>query len=283
MVLKLGILYERLRKDEILLIEEAKKRGIEIVLINDKEVVFELEQHKKTADIILERCINHSRAMYSLQIFNANGIPTINSATCAELCGSKFLVTSALIEHGIPTPQVAIAFTEKAALSAIENIGYPAVLKPAIGTWGTLLAKVNDREAAEAVVSHKKNLGSYHHSVYYIQEYIKKPGRDIKVFVVENKVVGAVYRECNHWMTHFDKGAVLKTCKITPGIEKLALAAAKAVQGDIVAIDILEDGKKLQVLEVDYTVEFSKYFPHISTCIVQEIISFVIKKAKEGV
>lgn len=263
--MNIGILYSRLRKDENLIIQELEKRGHTAVLLDDKEIYFDLAKlNKKIAplDLVLERCISHSRAAYSLRILEENNVRTVNSADTAELCGSKFLVTEALLAAGISTPHVAIAFNRTQALKAIESMGYPVVLKPAIGSWGTLLAKINDVDAAQAVLAHKKVLGSFHHAIYYIQQYIHKPGRDIRALVIGNRVVNAIYRQADFWITHLDHGAEIKKCSLTPEIKKLAVAAAQAVDGEIVAVDMVEDMTgKLYVLEVDYTVEYSKYAP----------------------
>lgn len=276
--MKLGMLYERIRKDEKLLIETAKRKGARVELINDKEVVFNLE-NGFDYDVVLERCLNHLTAMYAVTILNSFGIRTVNSGETAQTCGSKFLVTEALLKNNIPTPKVMIAFTPERAIEAIEKMGYSVVLKPAIGSWGKLLAKINDREAAEAVLDHKNKLGTYHHSVFYIQKYIEKPGRDIRAFVVGDKV-RAIYRSSKHWITHLDKGAVVSKCPVTDEIKDLALRAAKAVKGDIVAVDMLETNNGLIVLEVDYTPEFSLYFPALDKGIADDIIDYLISIVK---
>ena len=276
--MKLGILYDRIRRDEKLIIDAAEKQGAEVVLFDANTLVLPLEKNILDCDVLLERCINHARAMYTLQIAEAFGIPCINSARTAEICGSKFLVTEALLAHKVPTPQTAIAFTREKALEGVERMGYPVVLKPAVGSWGTLLAKVNDREAAEAVIDHKSILGSYHHSVFYLQKYIQKPNRDIRAFVIGNKVVGAVYRLCNHWITHLEKGATLKPCPLTPELEKIACAAARAVEGDIVAVDIVEHRDGFLVIEVEYTVEFSQFFPILTPEFPEKIIKYIMEK-----
>jgi len=279
--MRLGILHERIRKDEKLLIESAKKHKLDVSLLNDKEIVFKLEEKEFDFDIILERCINHLKAMYSMFILDRFGIPTVNSSQTAEICGSKFLVTQALVKNKVPTPKVVIAFTKEKALEAIEDMGFPVVLKPAIGSWGKLLAKVNDLEAAEALLDHKTKLGSYHHSVFYIQEYIEKPGRDIRAFVVGGRVAGAVYRNSKHWITHLDKGAVISKCPVSKEIKELALKASNAVKGDIVAVDILETGQGMMVLEVDYTPEFSDYFPELDKKIIDDVITCLVGKVKK--
>ncbi len=273
--MRLGILYDRIRKDEKMIIEKAKKENIEIELIDANKAVFALEKKDYSFGLVLERCISHARALYSLKILNEQGIRTINSSRTAEICGSKFLVTESLLKNNIPTPKVIMAFTPKTAIEAVEKIGYPCVMKPSIGSWGTLLAKINDREAAEAVISHKEILGSYHHSVYYVQEYIRKPGRDIRAFVIGNKVVGAIYRTSRHWITHVDKGAILTKCPVTDEIKDIALRAARAVNGEFVAVDIVESEKGLMVFEVEYTVEFSRFFPVLSENIVDELIKYI--------
>ncbi|MEI6222819.1 MAG: RimK family alpha-L-glutamate ligase [bacterium] len=283
--MRIGILHSRLRKDENLIIEELEKRGHTAVLFDDRELVFSLDEiNKKTfdVDVMLERCMSHSRAYYSLQMLNDFAIPTVNSATTAELCGSKFLVSETLQAAGVPTPPVFVAFNRTQALKAVQTMGFPVVMKPAIGSWGTLLAKVNDIDAAQAVLAHKRVLGNYLHGVYYIQKYIQKPGRDIRVIVIDNKAIAAVYRNADFWITHLDHGATLEACPITPEIEKISVEAAKAVGGEIVAVDLAEDmQKKLWVLEVDYTVEFSPFAEVIDEgLIVREMVDYLEKKVK---
>ena len=140
---------------------------------------------------------------------------------------------------------------------------------------------IDVREAAEAVIDHKEKLGSYHHSVYYIQEYVNKPGRDIRVFVVGDKVVGAIYRYSKHWMTNIENNQTIEKCELTNEIRELALAATKAVKGEIVAVDMLEKGYKILVNEINYTVEFSKILSLFDKNIVNEIIDHVERKYSE--
>src|SRR5919206_4701923 len=199
--MRIGVLCSRVRVEEKLLFQEMDRRGLDYVRIDDDEVIFNLNEASYPYDIVLERSIHHSRALYSLKALNDAGVPTVNTAAVADVCGDKFKTTQALIKHGVPTPRTLMAFTPESALRAIEALGYPVVLKPAIGSWGRLIAKVNDREAAEALLEHKEVLGSYHHSIFYIQEYIPKPAGDIRCFVVGDRVIGASYRSSPHWIT----------------------------------------------------------------------------------
>lgn len=283
--LKIGMLHSRIRVEEKLLTEAFESRGIRLELIDDRTIVFDLHSHEwKKFDVVLERCINHSRALYALRILNDWGIATVNSYGVAMVCGNKLETTSALIRDGVPSPRVLIAFTPESALQAIEELGYPVVLKPAVGSWGRLLAKVNDREAAEALLEHKEILGSYHHSIFYIQEFIdKKSSRDIRSFVIGDQTVGAIYRKSEHWITNTARGGEATGCPITPEIDRLSRAAAAAVGGGVVAIDLLEtqDGRIL-VNEVNYTMEFRNSIATTGVDIPGKVAEYVIDIARKN-
>ncbi|HVO44129.1 MAG TPA: lysine biosynthesis protein LysX, partial [Aggregatilineales bacterium] len=172
-------------------------------------------------------------------------------------CADKLLTTVALQEAGIPQPRVRIAFTPESAIKAIEEMGYPVILKPVVGSWGRLLARVNDRDAAEAILEHKEVLGSYQHSIIYIQEMIRKPGRDIRAFVVGDECICAIYRQSEHWITNTARGGKASNCPVTPELNALAVGAAKAVGGGVLAVDVFEDPDRgLLVNEINHTMEF---------------------------
>lgn len=222
-----------------------------------RRVAFDLAETRNRYSVVLLRCISHSQSLYVARILNQQGIKTVNSYQTIVACGDKLLTTAALAEQGIPTPRTVVAFTARAALQAIEDLGYPVVLKPLVGSWGRLLSKVNDRQAAEAILEHKEALGVNHGSVFYIQEYVDKPQRDIRVLVAGDEVVYAIYRRSEHWITNTGRGAEANPCPITPELAQLSLAAAQAVRGGLLAVDILEmpDGRLL-VNEVNHTPEF---------------------------
>ena len=253
--LNLGILFSRIRVEEKMLIKEARDRGHEITRVDSRELVFDFEKDYDM-DLILERDVSHSRALYILNLFENGNVPTINSYKTARICGDKIATTKALSDAGVPTPDVKVAFTKDSALSAIESMGYPVVLKPVTGSWGRLLAKINDRESAEAVLEHKSQLGSYYHKIFYIQEYIDKPNRDIRAFVVGDETIAAIYRESEHWITNTAQGGKATNCPVTDEIADICERAAKAVGGGVLAVDLLEGKDGLTVAEVNYTVEF---------------------------
>jgi [lysine-biosynthesis-protein LysW]--L-2-aminoadipate ligase len=275
--MKIGILCSLIRKEERLLLDEFRRRNIEFIRIDDRELILDLHHRTWDFDVILERCINHSRALHTLKYLNDCGVKTVNTYEVASTCGDKLLTTLALIRDEVPTPKVYVAYTPEAALQAIEQLGYPVVLKPAVGSWGRLLSKVNDRDAAEALLEHKETLGSYHHSTYYIQEYVEKRGRDIRSFVVGDETICAIYRTSQHWITNTARGGIASNCPVTPDLHEISVRAAKAVGGGIVAIDIFETPDGLTVNEVNYTMEFRNSIDTTGVDIPAKVVDYVIE------
>ena len=278
--MKIGILCSLIRKEEKLLFDEFRRRDLEFVRIDDRELILDLHQRQWDFDVILERSINHSRALHTLKYLNDCGVKTVNSYEVANTCGDKLLTTLALIREGVPTPKVSVAYTPESALQAIERLGYPVVLKPAVGSWGRLLSKVNDRDAAEALLEHKETLGSYHHSTYYIQEYVEKHGRDIRSFVVGDETICAIYRTSPHWITNTARGGIATNCPVTPDLNEISVRAAKAVGGGIVAIDIFETPEGLLVNEVNYTMEFRNSIDTTGVNIPAKVVDYVLQVAR---
>jgi len=277
--MKLGLLYSRVRVEEKMLFDALDARGIPYDRIDDRDVEFDLLNpgHWRDYDVILERCINHSRALYALKILNDWGIPSVNTAYVADVCGNKLVTSSQLVKAGVPTTRIKVAFTPDSAIKAIEEFGYPVVLKPAVGSWGRLLSKINDREAAEAVLEHKEILGSYHHSIFYIQEYIRKPGRDIRAFVVGDETIAAIYRGSEHWITNTARGGQASNCPVTPELNKLCVAASRAVGGGITGVDVMEDPERgYLVNEVNYTIEFRNSIATTGVDIPNRILDYVL-------
>lgn len=275
--MRIGILCSLIRKEEKLLFDEFRRQGLEFTRIDDRELILDLHHRQWDFDVILERCINHSRALHTLKYLNDCGVKTVNTYEVASTCGDKLLTTLALIHDGVPTPKVYVAYTPESALQAIETLGYPVVLKPAVGSWGRLLSKVNDRDAAEALLEHKETLGSYHHSTYYIQEYVEKRGRDIRSFVVGDETICAIYRTSPHWITNTARGGIATNCPVTPDLNEISVQAAKAVGGGVVAIDLFETPSGLMVNEVNYTMEFRNSIDTTGVNIPAKVVDYVLE------
>lgn len=278
---RVGVLLSRVRVEEKLLLEELERRHVPTTILDDRQLVLRLETKPELGvDVVAERCIQHSRALYALSVLEAWGIPTVNTFEVADVCGNKLLTTMRLIRHGVPSPRTRLAFTPESALAAIEELGYPAVLKPLVGSWGRLISRVNDRDAAESILEHKEVLGTYMHSIFYVQEYIAKPGRDIRAFVVGDECIGAIYRASDHWITNTARGGTATKCEVTPELGDLSVRAAKAVGGGVVAIDLLESDRGLLVNEVNYTMEFRNSIDTTGVNIPGKVVDHILAVAR---
>jgi len=281
--LKLGVLYSRVRVEEKWIFAAMETRGIDYERLDDRAISFDLENAEpwRAFDAVLERSISYTSGLYALRLLNSFGVPTVNTAAVAEVCGDKLTTSAMLAKAGVPQPRNVVAFTPEAALDAIEAFGYPVVLKPVVGSWGRLLAKINDRDAAEAVLEHKATLGSVQHSVFYIQEFIKKPGRDIRAIVIGDRVLTAMYRKSEHWITNTARGGEGELCPITPDIEEICLKATAAVGGGVLAVDLIEHSERgYLVNEINHTMEFHTMQPVSGVDIAGEIVEYTMRIAE---
>lgn len=277
---RVALLCSRVRVEEKLLREALVRRGAAVERIDDREVVFDLTVPWRDIDVVLERSLSQTNGLAALQVFEAWGLPAVNSYAVSALCADKLATSAALTAASVPTPRTIVAFTPASALEAAESIGYPVVLKPVTGSWGRLLARINDRDAAEALFEHKHTLGSPEHSVFYVQEHCNKPARDIRVFVIDGEPICAVYRESEHWITNTARGAVTSNCPLTPDIARLSRQASAAVGGGVLAVDLLEDGDRLLVSEVNAGMEFRNSIDVTGTDIPGHIADFVLRVAR---
>ncbi|MEN8173686.1 MAG: lysine biosynthesis protein LysX [Chloroflexota bacterium] len=282
---RIGVMFSRVRLDEKWIFAAMEQRGLNYERINDRNISFDINNPEQWLkyDVILARNISYSSGLYALRVLNSWGIPTVNSARVAETCGDKLNTTAALARAGVPQPKTMIAFTPESALEAVEELGYPVVLKPVIGSWGRLLSKINDRDAAEAILEHKSVLGSYQHSVFYIQEYIEKPSRDIRTFVFDNETVCAIYRNSPHWITNTARGGSGEICPVTPEINDLSVQAAQAVGGGMLAVDLVEHPMKgLLVNEINHTMEFHTTVPLTGVDLPNMVVNYLLTSARQN-
>jgi [lysine-biosynthesis-protein LysW]---L-2-aminoadipate ligase len=286
--MRTGIIITHIRPEEKLLISAFQALGLQPDIIADSTINIDItagsEQIAPSGipwrdyDVIMERSVSTSRGLYALAILESWGIHTINNYHTASTCADKLLTTIALTRAGVPQPTVRVAFDPDSTIQAIENVGYPAVLKPVTGSWGRLLAKVNDQESAEAIIEHRQTLGDYSHHIYYVQEYIAKPGRDIRAFVLGDHTICAIYRDSPHWITNTARGGKASNCPVTPELDDICQRAAQAIGGGVVAIDVLEDPDRgFLVNEVNHTMEFRNSSVPTGVDIAAEVARFALQ------
>lgn len=255
---RIAIVYDRLRPEERMLFEAFEREDIPFEQLYAPQLTADFSDPEAFArfDVMVERCTSQTRGLAVSRLFDGFSAFTINRPQTIEVCGDKLATNAALTKADVPTPRVGIAFEREAALNLCEAFGYPVVMKPVLGSWGRMVSKLNDRDAVEAVLEHKEVLGGHQHKVFYIQEYVEKPGRDIRAFVVGNEVICAIYRCSAHWITNTARGAEAANCPLTDELVEISEQAARAVGGGVLAVDVLESERGLLVNEVNHTMEF---------------------------
>jgi len=257
--MRIGMLQLRLRVEERMLVEAFEARGVAVEPIDLRTVVFDLADGSawRGYDLILDRSISLMSSLAAVRTLEAFGVRCVNPARAIEVCADKLRTTLALEQAGIPTARTRIAVSEEAALDAIEALGYPVVLKPTIGSWGRQVSRLNDRDAAEAVLEHRAAMSAIERGPYYIQEHIDKPGRDIRVFVVGGEAIAAIERRSAHWRTNTATGGQAAGLPVEGELRSLSERAAACSGGDILAIDLLECPRRgLLVSEINHSMEF---------------------------
>ncbi|TKR25715.1 lysine biosynthesis protein LysX [Natronomonas salsuginis] len=257
--MNVGVIYSRIRRDEKLLLSELRDRGHEVTKIDVRKERFSVHEPPEAfddVDIVVDRCLATSRSRYVTRFVEAYDIPVVNDPETAAICADKARNSLALAEAGVPTPRTEVTFTKESAMESIETFGYPCVLKPVIGSWGRLMAKIDSRDAAEAILEHKETLGHYEHKVFYIQEFVEKPGRDIRVLATDGEPIAAMARSSDHWLTNAARGAQTESIEITDEMADFVERASDAVGSGLLGVDLMETGDSYTVHEVNHTVEF---------------------------
>lgn len=253
------ILYDQLRWEEKSLIEAAQKKDIKLEVINCRENSIQLDEDRSNYrdDIILQRCVSYYNNLHSTAAFEGLGAKVINCLHTAIMCGNKLFTHMELSKSDIAIPKAFCAFSNQSAMSILNKNGYPKVIKPVVGSWGRMIALLKDKEAAEAVIEDREHMYPLYH-VFYFEEFVKRPPRDIRSIVVGDRVVAAIYRYSgdNEWKTNMALGGKAEACKITSEMEEICLKAAKTMKGEILGVDLMESENGLLVHEVNNTTEF---------------------------
>jgi [lysine-biosynthesis-protein LysW]--L-2-aminoadipate ligase len=281
---RIGLIYDTIRAEEKAIVESARKKGVELVLTDSKELVLNINEclNYRFGKIVLQRCVSYFRLLHLTAFLEAKDVVVVNSFNTASNAGNKLLTSLALARNKIPTPNTKIAFTRKSSLKALDELGYPAILKPIVGSWGRLIAILKDRESAESIFEDREYMFPLY-QIYYIQEKVKRPPRDIRTVVIGDRVVASIYRESgpNNWRTNTALGGKVINCPITKELEDVCLKAARSVGGGILGVDCMESPDGILVHEVNNTVEFRNTIPVTGVDIPSLIIDYLVKISKE--
>jgi len=288
----IGFFSGRVRVEEKLLLEAYARRGVEVQRFTERSLALRLDclasdplpANGASLDVFHDRGLAFGTAAPLLEVLEASGVRCVNRAGVVATCGDKLKTSLALARAGVPQPETYWCTSAEEALRILdERLGYPAVLKPQVGSWGRLVARLDTRAAAEAVLEDREVLGSFHHQTHYLQRMIEKPGRDLRVFVVGDEPIAAVYRSSEHWLTNTARGATTSACPVEGEVGELALRAARAVGGGILAVDLVEDPDRgLLALEVNHSGEFRNSIEPTGVDIPGRMVDFVLQTARES-
>jgi len=282
---KICVVFDRLRTEEKLLQKKAEELGYETSMIDAKITSFDTDskpENYEFGDVVLERCVSYYRGLHFTACLEFMDIPVINKFNVANTCGNKMITSMLLKKNNIPTPKTYFSFTAETALENFEKIGYPLVIKPIIGSWGRSVMPIKDKDTAEAVIENRQVTDGPQDRIYYLQEMIDRPPRDIRVITVGDQAISAMYRKSSGgFKTNIALGAEPELCDITKEIEDLCEKTSKAVGGGILGIDLMEDKERgLVVHEVNNTVEFKGLVKVSKKNIPKEMIDYAISNIK---
>ncbi len=280
--MRLGLLHTTIREEEKLLLAAARDFNVEIEAVDVRGIVLDPSWRRDSFDLVLERCVSTTIGWHATMFFETMGIKVVNSLLVAANCENKMKTSLLFHKFDVPTPPFALAFTEDEAKKAVEQLGgFPVVLKPVSGSWGRLLAKINDEDALEAVIEQKMVLGSPAQKPLYLQKYYQKKGRDIRVAVVGDHVPSAIHRYCPHWITNMARGARAENCPVDDEMRRIALRASAAVGGGYLGVDLFETEEGYLVNEVNHVPEFKNVQRVTGVNIAREVISYCLEVAAE--
>ncbi|MEM2110583.1 MAG: lysine biosynthesis protein LysX [Candidatus Bathyarchaeia archaeon] len=287
-MIKVGMVYDRVRWDEKALIDASKKAGVDLKPVDSKEIYIDVSSslekpNEKFGETVIQRCVSYFRGLHITAALENSGIRVINPFNVSLTCGNKLFTTLTLAKAGVPVPQTLVAFTGEGVSQALEKLGYPAVVKPVVGSWGRLIALIRDKDSAQAIVESREEMQNPLLQIYYLQEYIKRPPRDIRILVAGDEVIAASYRYSpeGEWRTNVARGGTSEPCHVTDELEDISLKAAKAVGGGVLAVDCMESPKGILVHEVNNTPEFRGLSSATKVDIAGKIIDYVIKAMKK--
>ena len=266
--------------------KEAVKLGHDASLIDAK--ITQINTSSQTQDFdfgdtVLERCISYYRGLYFTACLEFLDVPVINKFDVSATCGNKLLTSMLLKKNNIPTPKTYFSFSADAARKNLEDVGYPLVIKPIIGSWGRNVVPLKDKDTADAIIEQREITDGPLDRIFYLQELIDRPPRDIRVITVGDRAVTAMYRKSSsNFKTNIALGAEPEICNITNEIEDLCAKTSKVVGGGILGIDLMEDKEKgLVIHEVNNTVEFKGLVKVADANIPKEMIEYALNLSRK--
>ena len=279
---RISIIYDRVRWEEKEIFKALEHKNIQFSKFDAKTLVLRSDDSVQSiqdvyGNSILQRCISHYRGMLIAHYLESKNCSVVNNSSTSRTCGNKFLSTLVFEKAGIATPLPLFSFSDKSAINSVDSLGYPSVLKPIVGSWGRGVVKLNDMDSAKALIEMRYNDDGLLSKIFYIQEHVNRPPKDIRTVVVGNEVLGAEYRYSSNddWRTNFSLGAKIENCPMTKELEDIVIKASESVGGGILGVDLMESDDGLLVHEINNNVEFKGISKFTNDNIAHKIVDYI--------
>ena len=173
--------------------------------------------------------------MDALHLLEERGVRVLNKAKAIERTVDKYYTSGLLAQAGLLTPRTIVCERSDDALKAFVTLGRDVVVKPLFGSMGLGLVRIENEDLAYRVFKALE----IERAVYYLQEFIPHHGRDIRAFVLGDRVVASMERIADSWRTNFARGAECRAVNLTADQEELCLRATQAVGTEYAGVDLL--------------------------------------------
>lgn len=246
------------------LMEAGELRGHEMHFLNIKHCYMKLDAHQPEIhyrggrilndfDAIIPR-IRPSMTYYGCSLirhFESLKVYSLNNAASITQSRDKLFSLQLLLSHGVEIPTTGFANSPLDTSDLISMVGgSPLIIKLLEGTQGKGVVLAETKKAAESVINAFKSLNAN----ILVQEFIKEAnGKDLRLFVVDGKVVAAMQREAlpGEFRANIHLGGKASIVKVTPEEKRIAVKAAKAMNLKIAGVDIIRSSKGPLLLEVN--------------------------------
>jgi len=279
---KITVLYDAIRLEEKLLIKAAERHDVKIEMVDCKRLFIDLNKNTREFDTVLQRCVSYYRNIHSTATLEGLGARVVNCLNTGLLAGNKLFTHMLLQKAGIPTPEATMAFSKESAMESLEKNGFPRIIKPTVGSWGRMVSKLNDIDSAEGVIESRESMHPVY-QMYFLEEFVQRPPRDIRAIVIGDVVAGAIYRVSNdsNWKTNTHLGGSAEVCEVSNELEDICIKAKNTVQGEIVGVDLMESNDKgLVVHEINNTTEFRNVVKVTGIDIPTQILDYLKNSSK---
>ena len=253
--------YDYIREEEKRIVRMAKNVGIKLVLCNLLESPLDYS-NRWDADAAIIRPVSMFNAVYAAPYFEAMHMLTVNPSYTILYAGDKILTYSLLKSANIPIPHTILSLGDDALYAAAEQLGFPLVDKPPIGSWGRLVSLVENRHQLTTIAEHRAMLPSKQFRAHILQEYITTANADIRCLMIGDELLGCVKRVARRgeWRSNVALGARVEPYKPDSELIELVHKTLTAFKGIFISIDVFEHEKNgYLVNEVNGVPEFKGF------------------------